>query len=146
MVDGQTGEVIQRLRQMAQLADEADATDEQLLEEFISRRDESAIAALVRRHAGAVWGVCRRVLRNHQDAEDAFQATFLVLVRKAASITARSLLANWLYGVAYQTARKRREPRSPKNPRARSRWWRCPNELCANETPRTICATSSTER
>ncbi|MFL5341456.1 MAG: RNA polymerase sigma factor, partial [Gemmataceae bacterium] len=83
-------------------------TDGQLLEDYISRRDEAAVTALVRRHGPMVWGVCRRVLRNCHDAEDAFQATFLVLVRKAASIAAPELLANWLYGVAHQTARKAR--------------------------------------
>ncbi len=70
---------------------------------FIERRDEAAFAALVRRHGSTVWSVCRRLL-SQQDAEDAFQATFLVLVRKAASIVQRERVANWLYGVAHQTA------------------------------------------
>jgi RNA polymerase sigma-70 factor (ECF subfamily) len=81
-------------------------TDGQLLETFVTRRDEAAFEALLVRHGPMVLGVCRRVLRHEQDAEDAFQATFLVLARKAGSLRSRELLPNWLYGVAHRTALK----------------------------------------
>jgi RNA polymerase sigma factor (sigma-70 family) len=108
MATSQMNEVIRHLRRAVLLRDGAGLTDGRLLEDYISHRDEAALAALVSRHGPMVWGVCRRVLGNYHDAEDAFQATFLVLVRKAVSIAAKELLANWLYGVAHQTALKAR--------------------------------------
>jgi RNA polymerase sigma factor (sigma-70 family) len=104
MATDQLGNVFQQLRKAALLRDGAGLTDGQLLECFVTQRDEAAFEALVRRHGPMVLGLCRRVLRHPQDAEDAFQATFLVLVRKAAAIGQRELLGNWLYGVAYRTA------------------------------------------
>jgi RNA polymerase sigma factor (sigma-70 family) len=100
--------VIHHLRKNV-LADSAAAlTDGQLLEAFINRKDEAAFEALVRRHGPMVLGVCRRILRDHHDADDAFQATFLVLVRKAASVKPREMVGNFLYGVARTTAQRAR--------------------------------------
>jgi RNA polymerase sigma factor (sigma-70 family) len=108
MATNQLSRVLQTLR-TAGLPDETDNwSDGQLLEAYVSSREEAVFAALVRRHGPMVWGVCRRLLHNHQDAEDAFQATFLVLVRKAPSLVPRDLVANWLYGVAHRTALKAR--------------------------------------
>jgi RNA polymerase sigma factor (sigma-70 family) len=107
MATSQLSEVLRHLRRAA-LHDGEGQTDGQLLEGFVSRREGAALETLVRRHGPMVWAVCRRTLRHEQDAEDAFQATFLVLVRKAASVVPREMVANWLYGVAYQTAWKAR--------------------------------------
>jgi Sigma-70 region 2 len=96
MATSQLNKVLDHIRKIAQRQETARFTDGQLLELFIRRRDEAAFDAISRRHGPMVMGVCRRVLRNRHDAEDAFQATFLVLVRKAASIASRQLLANWL--------------------------------------------------
>jgi len=96
--------LLPQVRRAVLLHDDGGMTDGRLLECFITRRDEAAFEALVRRHGPMVLGVCRRMLRHSQDVEDAFQATFLVLIRKAAAIGQRELLGNWLYGVAYRTA------------------------------------------
>src|SRR6516162_7191602 len=108
MATNQLRGVIQTLRRVSLPHDGADLTDGQLLESYVRGRQDEAFAALLRRHGPMVWGVCRRVLSAHQDAEDAFQATSLVLVRKAASVVPREMVANWLYGVAHQTALKAR--------------------------------------
>src|SRR6516225_9748530 len=97
-------DVLQHFRKAALRRDGAGLTDGQLLERFLANQDEAAFEALVRRHGPMVLGVCRRVLRDSHDAEDAFQATFLVLARKAASVSPRERVGNWLYGVAHTTA------------------------------------------
>src|SRR5262249_21161441 len=101
-------DVLHRLRGVELLRETADRTDGQLLTCFVRRREESAFEALVLRHGAMVMGVCRRVLGNDHDAEDAFQATFLVLARKAAVVMPRERVGNWLYGVSFNTARKAR--------------------------------------
>jgi RNA polymerase sigma-70 factor (ECF subfamily) len=83
-------------------------TDSQLLEAFVLRRDETAFATLVTRHGRMVWQICCRQLFCLEDAEDAFQATFLVLAQRAASIGRRELLANWLHGVANRVVQRAR--------------------------------------
>jgi RNA polymerase sigma factor (sigma-70 family) len=108
MATRHAGKVLPGFRRAVLLRGGAGLSDGQLLECYLDHREETAFAALVRRHGPMVWGVCRRVLPSYHDAEDAFQATFLVLVRKAASVMPREKVANWLYGVAYQTALKAR--------------------------------------
>ncbi|MBX9581184.1 MAG: sigma-70 family RNA polymerase sigma factor, partial [Gemmataceae bacterium] len=86
-------------------------TDADLVGRFAAGRDEAAFALLVRRHGPTVFGVCRRLLRHQQDAEDAFQAVFLVLARKAGSVGRAGAVGSWLYGVAVNVARKARAAR-----------------------------------
>ncbi len=108
MPDGEMHAVIEYIQSLVVDPDLASQTDNELLKRFLANRDENAFEALVRRHGPMVLALCRRILRDPQDAEDAFQAAFLVLVRKAASITRPELLGNWLYGVASRTARAAR--------------------------------------
>jgi RNA polymerase sigma factor (sigma-70 family) len=83
-------------------------TEGELLERFVSQRDEAAFEALVARHGPMVLGVCRHLLRDSNDVDDAFQATFLVLVKKASTVRRCELLGNWLYGVAFRVASRAR--------------------------------------
>jgi RNA polymerase sigma factor (sigma-70 family) len=138
------GTVLQNVRRSVLCHDNAGHTDGTLLECFITQQDEAAFEALVRRHGPMVLGVCRRVLRNEADAEDAFQATFLVLVRRAGSIRPRGMVGNWLYGVAHNTARKakamntrmrtrEREAGARSKPEAVSEDWQQQQELLDQE-------------
>jgi RNA polymerase sigma factor (sigma-70 family) len=100
--------VLRQIRRLAGAPAVAEASDAQLLERFVAGRDEAAFTALVRRHGPMVLGVCRRLLGNLHDAEDAFQATFLILARKAGSISSPAALAGWLHEVARRTAERAR--------------------------------------
>jgi RNA polymerase sigma factor (sigma-70 family) len=135
MPDAELGAAVRHLRALAAPHDTRGPTDGALLSAFAAGDDRDAFAALVRRHGPLVLGVCRRVLRHQQDAEDAFQATFLLLARAAGSVRKRESLASWLHGVAYRmarnaqraAARRRRhegrvEPAAPPNPAWEAAW------------------------
>ena len=102
---------LRHLRTLYRVGVVGDLTDGQLLERFVAGRDESAeagFAALVERHGPMVLRVCRQILGDAHDAEDAFQATFLVLARRAGSVRKRESVASWLYGIARRVARRSR--------------------------------------
>lgn len=118
MANGQLNLVIRHIRKM--VGDGAcEGTDQELLERFASHHEEAVFETLMQRHAPMVLGVCRRVLSHEQDAEDVFQATFLVLARKAKSIRKRGSLGSWLYGVAYRLALKLRAAAARRRARER---------------------------
>ena len=96
MADVSLGTVLRHVRMLAAAQGGEGRSDSELLEAFLSRQDQMAFAALVQRHGPMVLNVCRRVLRQRHDAEDAFQATFLILARKAATVRKRPALGSWL--------------------------------------------------
>jgi RNA polymerase sigma factor (sigma-70 family) len=104
MPNGHLRSVVDYLHGLVAPAEPAGVSDEQLLERFARQADEAAFGALLRQHGPLVYGVCRRILHNEHDAEDAFQATFLVLVRKVRSIVRGQSLRSWLHSVACRVA------------------------------------------
>jgi RNA polymerase sigma factor (sigma-70 family) len=112
MTQARFGKALRHIRQLVGPERASELSDAQLLEQFVSRREESAFAALLGRHGRLVWSVCRQVLHHDQDAEDAFQATFLVLAVQAASIRQGQAVSSWLYHVAHRIARKAEGKRS----------------------------------
>src|SRR5262249_32096674 len=104
MASGQLNTLMRRLRRMVGPREAGGMTDAQLLERFVQGRDEAAFEVLVWRHGTMVLNVCLRMLRREHDAEDAFQATFLALARKAATIGKGESVSSWLYKVAYRVA------------------------------------------
>lgn len=123
--------IIRYLRNAALGQDKRGPTDGALLELFLSQRDEAAFSALLKRYGPMVLGVCRRILHNRHDAEDAFQAVFLVLVRKGSSIVPREMVGNWLYGVACRTAQEARRAAAKRQLKERTR----PRHEAQEETP-----------
>jgi RNA polymerase sigma factor (sigma-70 family) len=123
--------VLHCLRRAVLTGEGAGPTDGELLELYRTGHEEPAFEALVRRHAAMVWGVCRRILGNVHDAEDAFQAVFLVLVRRAGSIRPAHMVGNWLHGVAYRTAMNAKANRS----RRKSYEARCRPERMVKSAP-----------
>jgi RNA polymerase sigma factor (sigma-70 family) len=109
MVNTQLGAVVRHLRRLRSLEEGRAGSDGELIAAFTARNDQAAFAGLVERYGPLVLGVCRRVLRQEQDAEDAFQATFLVLAQSAGAIRKRESLGSWLYGVAYRVAMRARQ-------------------------------------
>src|SRR5258708_471278 len=108
-------------------------SDLALLQQFIAERDEAAFAALLQRHAPLVLGVCRNVLHHHQDAEDVFQAVFLVLARKPHTIRKQQALSSWLHGVAYRLALKARAQRARRQDRAKAATEPCSTGTVADD-------------
>jgi RNA polymerase sigma factor (sigma-70 family) len=119
MTNGPLNAAFRCLRRMIGARGTGDLSDGQLLQRFVAQGDEDAFAALVQRHGGMVLAVARRLLADANDAEDAFQATFVVLLRKARTLGRRELVGNWLYGVAYRVALKMRSTAARRHERQR---------------------------
>src|SRR5262245_3846868 len=109
MTQATASPILQQIRRIVTGQRSQAASDQDLLRQFAGTQDEEAFHALLQRHGPMVLGVCRSVLRKEAEVEDAFQATFLTLARKAGSVHKAAALGSWLYGVAYRTALKAQE-------------------------------------
>src|SRR5262249_36198375 len=119
MPDGPATTVLHYLRRLVAVRGSGETTDDELLARFRARHDETAFAELMRRHGPMVLGVCRRILQDPNDADDAFQATFLVLVKRAGSLGVIHSVGDWLHGVAVRTALRARIEASKRRHRER---------------------------
>ena len=122
MASERLGLVLRHIHELVASRTAGEQTDRKLLQRFAADHDEAAFAEIVQRHGRMVFGVCRRVLGDAHEAEDTFQATFVVLVRKAAHLRGRDAVGNWLYGVAVRTALQAR----PAGATSKQRWNRWP--------------------
>src|SRR6516162_9623270 len=144
MAEAEYSLILRSIRRLVEDESVRQLSDQHLLRQFSDHRDEAAFGMLLRRHGPMVLDVCRGVFGNDADAEDAFQATFLVLVSKASSIRKTASVGSWLHGVAYRTAvkaraqsatRRKREARAP----TRTNWepddltWREMQEILHEE-------------
>ncbi|HEV3163699.1 MAG TPA: sigma-70 family RNA polymerase sigma factor, partial [Isosphaeraceae bacterium] len=120
MATGQYGTVLRHINRLFGLGTVSGLTEWQLLHRYVTSRDEAAFEALVARHGPMVLGVCRRLLDDPHEVEDAFQATFLVLVKKARVLRERDVLGHWLYGVAYRVALRARSDSARRHARERT--------------------------
>src|SRR5438270_807516 len=117
MANGHLDRVLQHIGSLIAARQAAGISDHDLLEAFLTRHDEEAFTALVQRHGAMVLGVCRRVLGHVQDAEDACQAVYLLLARKAGTVRKRQSLGSWLHGVAFRVAANLRRDRARRRAR-----------------------------
>ncbi len=138
MIQAQLQTLVRRLHRLA--GGTEGLSDRQLLQRFAAEHDEAAFAVLVRRHGGLVFGVCKRILHNEADAEDAFQATFLVLARRAAALPWQESVGGWLHEVAHRVALKARTERSRRQAQERRHVATIEPEVGPDSGCRELCA------
>jgi RNA polymerase sigma factor (sigma-70 family) len=120
--NGKIGRILERVRNVVAVQNCCQLADHELLQRYVTAQDESAFAALVKRHGSLVMGLCWRILRHQQDAEDAFQAAFLVFARKAGTIRKSESIASWLHSVAFRAANKLRASQARRRARCQTQF------------------------